>query len=103
MIPVTFKPVDPDKPPFPKISFPKWILPEIKSRVEEHLEFMQTQKNIPIAAREMYDLYAYLVPIFNKIKNNCFFKIRNFSAICCYLICIKSIYIFLSGRWVIFN
>lgn len=68
MIPVTFKPVDPDKPPFPKISFPKWILPEIKSRVEEHLELLKTQKNLPIAARELYDLYAYLVPIFNKIK-----------------------------------
>jgi len=68
MIPITVKPVHPDKPPFPKISFPKWIIPEIKSRVEEHLEFMKTQKNLPIAARERYDLYAYLVPIFNKIK-----------------------------------
>ncbi len=68
MIPITVKPVHPDKPPFPKISFPKWIIPEIKSRVEEHLEFMKTQKNLPIAAREIYDLYAYLVPIFNKIK-----------------------------------
>jgi hypothetical protein len=68
MIPVTIKPVDPDKPPFPKVSFPKWIIPEIKLRVEEHLEFMKTQKNIPIAAREIYDLYSYLAPIFNKIK-----------------------------------
>lgn len=49
MIPITVKPVHPDKPPFPKISFPKWIIPEIKSRVEEHLEFMKTQKNLPIA------------------------------------------------------
>ncbi|HEU5280992.1 MAG TPA: hypothetical protein VFU82_03315 [Gammaproteobacteria bacterium] len=68
MIPVTIKQVDPNKPPFPEINLPKWISPGIRSAVDKHLEFMRTQKNAPIKMREMFDLYAYLVHIFNKVK-----------------------------------
>ena len=60
MIPIIVKPVHPDKPPFPNISFPKWIIPEIKSQVENHLELIKTQKNTPIEAREVYDFYGLI-------------------------------------------
>jgi len=68
MIPVTIKPIDPDKPPFPEITLPKWISPGIQSVLDKHFELMKTQKKAPIKIREMFDLYAYLVRIFNKIK-----------------------------------
>lgn len=68
MIPVTIKSIDPDKPPFPEITLQKWISPAIRSVIDSQFELMKTQKKAPIAIREMFDLYAYLVRIFNKIK-----------------------------------
>lgn len=52
----------------PEISLPKWISTEIRSVLTKHFEFMKTQKLAPIAIRERFDLYAYLVKIFNNAK-----------------------------------
>lgn len=69
MIPVIPKRIDPEKPKFPQFIPPKWLSSELRKTLNNHLEFMKTQKQTPIEIRELFDLYEYLVNIFNKVKN----------------------------------